>query len=174
MPDVQQMYADVMEEAPSVFNVGIAQTAARDRTDVIVFGTRSHVVDQQFLVSAVPQLGAAVVSTHQSASDKRHALRFSFSHTSAGPPPGMLPPLKYDGPLTFMVLPFPGGLDLSLLSILYLFSYIVGMLARYFPQYWIGLLAGGRGDRLYSLLREGLRGLQTSFSLALIDQLLVP
>jgi hypothetical protein len=171
MPDLQQLYSDIAGEPSSVFNVGIQQSAARDATHVAVFATRDHQLDQNALQSAAVQLATATVAPHHQPGDNREALRFSWSHAPGEAPADGFPPLKYDPPLTLLVLPFSHELDLSIAATLYLFSYAIGMLSRYFPQHWLAGLTGGRGDGLFPLVREGLRTLPTAFPIAVTGEL---
>jgi YaaC-like Protein len=64
-----------------------------------------------------------------------------------------LPPIKDDSAgMNHLVPPFSSGLQLSTLSLLFLTSYAIGMLVRYFPSVWSRLVAG-HSDRMVPLLK---------------------
>lgn len=44
---------------------------------------------------------------------------------------------------------FSEGIPFSQLSITYMLSYMLGMLARYFPTHWYGLMGGEKGDAIW-------------------------
>lgn len=170
MPDLAELYADVMGEPPNVYNVGIRQSANGQRTTIDVFGSYQFAPDEQALRSRVPQLSTISGSPHVEPGDSRPAIRFTLQHPAPAPPDS-LPPLRYVGGLTLLIPPFTSSLDLSPVPVSYLFAYALGMLARYFPRQWVALLAGGRGDRVYPLIKEGLRKLQNTFPIDLAAEL---
>ena len=49
----------------------------------------------------------------------------------------------------YMAKPFPGGECYSQLCMTYMVSFILGMLARYFPTHWMALIHGSKGDSLW-------------------------
>lgn len=66
-------------------------------------------------------------------------------------------------PRLFIVAPFPGGNVYSQLCITYIFSYILGMLARYYPTHWISLIQGEKGDALWPTINRAQRFVEQSF-----------
>ena len=49
----------------------------------------------------------------------------------------------------YMAEPFPGGACYSQLCITYMVSFILGMLARYYPTHWMALINGSKGDSIW-------------------------
>lgn len=45
--------------------------------------------------------------------------------------------------------PFPGGARYSQLCITYMVAFILGMLVRYYPTYWMALIHGSKGDSVW-------------------------
>lgn len=60
-------------------------------------------------------------------------------------------------PSLFVTEPFEGGARYSQLCISYLASYVLGMLVRYYPTHWIGLLQGQRGDAMWPTMNRALQ-----------------
>jgi hypothetical protein len=71
----------------------------------------------------------------------------------------------------FIVQPFPSGLDLSTLSILYAASYAVGMLVRYFAPVWSSLVSRRRGDLTYPLLKAATAAVEQRFPKLVLQEL---
>ena len=49
----------------------------------------------------------------------------------------------------YLAVPFPGGACYSQLCMTYMVSFILGMLARYYPTHWMALIHGSKGDSLW-------------------------
>ena len=75
-----------------------------------------------------------------------------------------LPPIRNDQQgNTFLVAPLSNGDVLSSLSFLYLISYAMGMLARYYPSQWGRLMHGSKGDWLFPLIKSVLTIVEERF-----------
>ena len=72
-----------------------------------------------------------------------------------------------------VVEPFPNGDRLSELVKLYLVSYILGMLARYFPAQWMGLLRNEPGGGAQPLLARATEAIETDFMREFAQQIAV-
>jgi YaaC-like Protein len=57
-------------------------------------------------------------------------------------------------PLLFLAAPMPSGNRYSQLCFTYMLSYVLGMLARYFPTHWVSLAQGNKGDALWPMLNQ--------------------
>ena len=75
------------------------------------------------------------------------------------------------GGSAYLVAPLPGGANLSSLSLLYLASFSLGMLTRYFPSIWQSLLARGAGDFSFPLIRTTLALIERRFPWLLLQEL---
>lgn len=53
-----------------------------------------------------------------------------------------------------MAAPFPSGMNLSQLGLVYLISFSLGMLVRYYPTHWISLIQGSTGDALWPTINR--------------------
>jgi hypothetical protein len=86
-----------------------------------------------------------------------------------------LPPLKSDARgQTYLVTPLSGGVRASTLSLLFTASYALGMLARYYPTQWLGLLGRQKGDFTLPLLKATIRLIQTRFPSLILRELTSP
>ncbi|MFZ1414510.1 MAG: YaaC family protein [Defluviicoccus sp.] len=66
-------------------------------------------------------------------------------------------------PGLFLIAPFPSGNTYSQICISYIVSYILGMLARYYPTHWVSLAQGGCGDALWPTLNRAHRCIEETF-----------
>jgi hypothetical protein len=66
-------------------------------------------------------------------------------------------------PNLFLVAPMPSGNRYSQLAFTYMISYVLGMLARYFPTHWVSLAQGNKGDALWPTLNRAHRVIENSF-----------
>ena len=62
-----------------------------------------------------------------------------------------------------MATPLPGGECYSQLCITYMVSFILGMLARYFPTHWMTLIHGSKGDSLWPAISRAQEAVEHSF-----------
>jgi hypothetical protein len=75
-----------------------------------------------------------------------------------------------DGHL-YLLAPLPDGLDLSLLSLLYVASYSLGMLVRYYPSVWLSLVNRGNGDFVFPLLKAATSVVEDRFPALVLTEL---
>lgn len=85
-----------------------------------------------------------------------------------------LPVFHYDRPHFMSVIEdFPGGCKLSEVVKLYLVSYILGMLARYFPSRWLSLIRNEREASAQPLLAKAARAVEEQFIREFAQQMAV-
>ena len=58
---------------------------------------------------------------------------------------------------------FPGGACYSQLCITYMVSFILGMLARYYPTHWMALIQGSKGDSLWPVMSRAQEVVEHTF-----------
>ena len=68
------------------------------------------------------------------------------------------------------ILDFPKRDKLSEFFKLYLTSYVLGMLARYYPSKWMELLRNSPGDFAQPLLLRGIEAVESDFPVELSRQ----
>ncbi len=66
-------------------------------------------------------------------------------------------------PNLFLIAPMPSGNRYSQLCITYMVSYVLGMLARYFPTHWVSLAQGEKGDAFWPTLSQAHRIVEVTF-----------
>ncbi len=66
-------------------------------------------------------------------------------------------------PDLFIAEPFQGKYAFSQLCITYMIAYILGMLARYYPTYWISLVQGNNGDGLWPTINRTQHFVENSY-----------
>jgi hypothetical protein len=79
-----------------------------------------------------------------------------FMHTYVNKMFGSIPTLH-------IVKPLANGARYSQLAVTYMTSYILGMLARYFPTHWVSLLSGEKGDALWPAINAAQRYIDSAF-----------
>ena len=65
--------------------------------------------------------------------------------------------------IMYMAKPFPRRACYSQLCITYMMSYILGMLARYYPTHWMALIHGSKGDSLWPALSRAQEVVEHTF-----------
>jgi hypothetical protein len=66
-------------------------------------------------------------------------------------------------PRLYLAEPFPGGARYSQLCITYMVSYILGILVRYYPTYWISLMQGDKGDTIWPTMNRAQQFVENSY-----------
>ena len=67
------------------------------------------------------------------------------------------------GEFMAVILDFPNGDRMTEFFKLYLTSYCLGMLCRYYPSVWFALLQHAKGDFAYPLLVAAVEAIETEF-----------
>jgi len=65
-------------------------------------------------------------------------------------------------------------IGLNLISGLYMISYVFGMMARYFPTTWIGIMRGEKGDKIYPFVHRLMDFIDEKFPIIVLDFLNSP
>ncbi len=79
---------------------------------------------------------------------------------------------KADGGALFVVEPVTPDLNLSTLSLLFAAVFAAGMLVRYHPTTWQGLVRGDKGDRALPVLRDSIHQAEWNFSTLALEAML--
>ena len=108
------------------------------------------------LTLTIPQKG--LVFRHEAGS--AHEAKFPLFHELEG-----------SQGLMFGIADFPNGDKLNEFFKLYLTSYILGMLSRYYPSEWMGLLAGSPGDFARPLIFQAVEAIDSEFPAQLSKQI---
>ena len=147
-------------------------TAYAADTHFLLFTKPPHevlkLVDQKFvtiqpmprgwpnLPTPIPQHG--LVFRHQA--DAAHQAKFPLFHDTEG-----------SQALMHGIADFPNGDKLSEFFKLYLTSFILGTLARYFPSEWMALLSGAPGDFSRPLIFQAVEAIESEFPTELSKQI---
>ena len=71
----------------------------------------------------------------------------------------------------YLVSALPNGTLLSKMSLLYILSYVMGMLVRYYPSAWQSLVARESGDITFPLLRAAMALIRDQFPELIVNEL---
>lgn len=85
-----------------------------------------------------------------------------FTHMYIGKLFGSIPSL-------FLAEPFQSGARYSQLCITFMISYVLGMLVRYYPTYWISLTQGDKGDSMWPTINRAQQMVEQSFPELVIE-----
>lgn len=72
-------------------------------------------------------------------------------------------------PNLYLVEPFSSEVRYSQLCMTYIVSYLLGMLVRYFPTYWISLTHGDKGDAMWPTINRAQELVEQSFPELVIE-----
>ncbi|WP_426453828.1 YaaC family protein [Paenibacillus sp. S-38] len=92
------------------------------------------------------------------------------SHFSEDELSSNLPPI-FEGHLGYVTLPFDDGIKLSTLSRLYLLSYFLGILVRYYPTNWTQLVTRQKGDLIYPVLNAVVELVENKFPIKILEEI---
>ena len=107
------------------------------------------------LTTPIPQQG--LVFRHQA--DAAHLSRFPLFHEIEG-----------NETMMYGIADFPNGDKLNEFFKLYLTSFILGTLARYYPSEWMALLSGSPGDFSRPLIYQAIEAIESEFPTELSKQ----
>ncbi|WP_018441914.1 YaaC family protein [Trinickia symbiotica] len=85
-----------------------------------------------------------------------------FIHTYAQKTFGSIPGL-------FIAAPFPSGARYSQICITYMVSFVIGMLARYYPTQWVSLIRGEKGDMWWPTINRAQQFVERSFPELIVE-----
>ena len=107
------------------------------------------------ITTPTPQLG--LVFHHQA--DDAHKSKFPLFHETEG-----------NETVMYGIADFPNGDQLNEFFKLYLTSFILGTLARYYPSEWMALLTGSKGDFSRPLIFQAIEAIESEFPAELSKQ----
>ena len=107
------------------------------------------------ITTSFPQRG--LVFRHQA--DNAHKSKFPLFHETEG-----------NEAMMYGIADFPNGDKLSEFFKLYLTSFILGTLARYYPSEWMALLSGSKGDFSRPLVFQAIEAIESEFPTELSKQ----
>ena len=108
------------------------------------------------LTLPIPQQG--LVFRHEAGS--AHQSKFPLFHEPVGPQA-----------LMYGIADFPNGDKINEFFKLYLISFVLGTLARYYPSVWMALLSGSPGDFARPLIFEAIKAIESEFPAELSKQI---
>lgn len=72
---------------------------------------------------------------------------------------------------TYLISRF-NNIEFSQLDIMYMVSYAMGMLVRYYPAHWASIIGHQNGDKAYPILKATIEYIETFFPKLILDELL--
>jgi hypothetical protein len=169
IPDLHDLYEETFQEHAPCLRVFVLLLVGRGpfQTSIDVLATRMGLPAEERVRRDLHLDPAETLTTH----GFHRLLGYEIEHWSVQQPResqqdvlDRLPFLVNDGEGDLYVVPdVPQGPRLSKLLLLYATSFALGMLARYYPSRWVGLLTGRAGDFAYPLLAEASRVIEDVF-----------
>ena len=148
-------------------------TSTRDETRFAIHANTIPDELSDLLQDPDVHLGATDLTPPGERPTGQRAFTLIFKHLPHHGHHRKLPFFHYsDGsPSMDVILSFPNGDKLNEFFKLYLVSYILGMLARYYPSKWMTLLRGGQGDFAQPLLVASIDAIESLFPRELSNQI---
>jgi hypothetical protein len=183
VPELDDAYETVFGELPSVMQVFPELTRAGGdacTVDLRVVGTKRSFPSVEVVAEAL-----GIPTDRHVSTDVDRAILEAPSHLyrfvgpslrdlgSAMPGLTAIPnqPRGRDMHSFFVIAPMPDGSELSHLSLVFLLSYSLGMLVRYYPTTWTHLSGRVAGDRVYPLVRIALDLIAKQFPRLVLEAL---
>jgi hypothetical protein len=177
IPDLDELYEYTFEEYSGCYPTELFVNTLNSHTDVAVIESRGDELDEKSIRDAL-HIPSEIPLRHEEASslylnileDVGHWL-FTVHQSSIRELPQKLP-VVVDNRMgrTFLLAPLANGLRLSSLSLLFITSYVMGMLVRYYPSQWLALLGRSKGDISYPLLKAAMTIVEHNFPELVLEE----
>jgi hypothetical protein len=178
IPDLDELYEYTFEEYSGCYPTELFINTLNNHTDVAVIENRGDKLDEKGIRDAL-HIPSEIPLRHEQESnitlnmfgDVGYWL-FTVHQSSVEELPQKLPVIM-GNPIgrRFLVAPLPNGLRLSSLSLLFITSYVMGMLVRYYPSQWLTVLGRSKGDFSYPLLKAAMTLVEHRFPDLLLQEL---
>ena len=153
IPDLEEMYRKVYGTESITFNVIVRESELGIVDNGRMFGYTN--------VSDITDKGIPGILREEG-----KVLKLSSSYKEGEEQEG-LPFISTAWTGTLITHPFECSgkfINISYIGKLYLASYFVGMLARYFPTSWMCLIGKGRGAKIYPVIQDMLKVIEMKYS----------
>ncbi|MGQ0641210.1 MAG: YaaC family protein [Gemmatimonadaceae bacterium] len=166
IPDIAPLYEEVFASLPACVPGFVFLLSEATHTGLNVFPLNGRLIPEDELRQAFIRTEVSELRQTTKHNFRREELHWSWrvEHSSLDELTAALPPIAADArDEIYLVRPLASGVRMSTLSLLFGASYMLGMLARYYPTHWLSLLARQKGDFTLPLLREALRVIATRY-----------
>jgi hypothetical protein len=175
LPDVAPLYEEVFSALPACVPAFVFHLSASTQTDLDVFPLNGRLIEDRALRELY--IRSDVTEFRQAAKHNFHRdgphWSWRIKHMSVEEMEAALPAIATEsGGALYFIAPFPNGVRMSTLSLLFVASYVVGMLARYYPTHWLSLLGRQKGDFTLPLLQKTLKTIELRFPELVLAELL--
>jgi hypothetical protein len=173
VPDLNNIFATTFSSSPKSYPAIVFFLSEVTQTDIQILETQLGLPDIDYIrsVFAVPA-DEPLSILDEAWPYKVKNIHYRIKHASMSELLAKLPPVKSDRDgNTYVVEPFPDGLDLSTLSLLYLIAYSMGMLARYYPSKWLSLLNSSKGDFAFPLMKAATTVVEDRFPQLVLQEM---
>lgn len=173
VPDLSNIFATTFGSSPKCFQAMPVIISENTQTDVHILETKLGLPDAGDIRSAIGLPADFPLSSSETVGRfEVKNIFYRINHLSRSELLAKLPPTKSDKEgNAYIVGPLPDGLNLSLLSMLYLIAYSMGMLARYFPSKWLLLLNSSKGDFAFPLMKSATTIIEDRFPQLVLQEL---
>lgn len=168
IPDLDEIYEYTFNLYSDCYPTELFIHTLSNHTDVALVENRGERLDEEGIRYSLG-ISEDISLNHKTSTpsmwlyDEPHWL-FSVPHTSVRELSQQLPVVRADnGGGHFFVPSLADGLRLSSLSLLFVASYVMGMLVRYYPSQWLAALGRSRGDFSLPLLKAAMSVVEQRF-----------
>jgi len=171
---LQEIYERTFDERLACLRGFVFNLSFETQTDIDILPGR-HGLPQEAEIRALFSIPAEIelriTDQHNFMPQLQH-WNYRIQHKSLEELLNVLPSLENtDSDHVFLVAPFNGGLYLSVLVKLFVTSYFLGMLVRYYPTNWLALQSRQKGDFMLPMVREAVNLIDDQFPTLLLDEL---
>jgi hypothetical protein len=177
LPDLMGLFEATLDETAPCFraNMMVVCETADDKTpgqistfvDLIRHGAKLPPVAEITGALGIPEDRVAVRTE-----GVRGDLGLILHHDSLRDLWEFLPPVRTNtGGSNYLVAPFPNTVVMSTMSLMFGISYILGMLARYFPTVWHQMTSLAKGDAIFPLVQSTVKAIERRYPVEVAERM---
>jgi len=171
---LHEIYEHTFEEKSACYRGFVFNLSMETQTDIGIFSGRFGLPQESEIRSlfSIPAEIKLRMSSRSKSMPQARQWNYKLQHKNVQELVHALPNLEnIDPDQIFLIAPFNGGLCLSLLAKLFIASYFIGMLVRYYPTSWLALQNRQKGDFMLPMIRELLNLIDSKFPSLFLEEL---
>ncbi|MBM7556308.1 YaaC family protein [Halanaerobacter jeridensis] len=172
IPELQNIYENTFDDYSKCYNAIVF--CLSEQTDIAVLETSIGLPNKELVRDdfGLPKdIKTRKKEKHNFAGNLEN-ISFRIIHSSNEEFYNRVPFVKNDRKNNiFAVAPLADNLNFSSLLTIYIISYAIGMLVRYYPTHWMSMITSSKGDFSYPLLKEAIAVIEYKFPKLIIEEI---